>query len=402
MRLAAVTSQFPVQGDPNRGRPILQTLVALAKLVQLEVFVPNARYPGWLTPRSYHYGRPEDGSDQVDGLRAHYLTYPTLPMVGRLVNGLGAARALRAPLNSYRPDVVLSYWLYPDAYGAATVAHELGAPLVAGARGSDIRARDRISLALTRRVIERSARILTVSEDLRRIAIESFGASAGLTSTIPNGCDTKIFRLAPRAAARAALGISQDTRLILFVGRVVPAKGLRELTAAWLDLARVEPHVQLAVVGHGPLLQELAAQAAAAECAKSFHAPGALPAGDVATWMQACDVFCLPSHTEGYPNVLVEALACGRPVVATPVGGVNEIVDRDNGLLTPVGDAARLRAALQAALSRPWDESALSRRFARSWDDVARETLAVCEAARRGGPSGQASTQDRYSSQTTS
>jgi glycosyltransferase involved in cell wall biosynthesis len=381
LRLAAVTSQFPVEGDSNRGRPIVQTLAALAKLVQLEVFVPNARYPRWLTPRSYRYGRPAEHSREVEGLTAHYLTYPTLPVAGRVVNGYGAARSLRAPLRAYRPDVVLSYWLYPDAFGAAAVAKELAVPLVAGARGSDIRARDRVSLALTRRVLADSARILTVSEDLRRIAIERFGASPDLTSTIPNGCDTRIFRLGERAAARAALGIAPDAKLILFVGRLVHAKGLRELLAAWLELARAEPRLELAVVGQGPLLAELASGATAAQRAASFHSPGAVPADEVAAWMQACDAFCLPSHTEGYPNVLVEALACGRPVVATPVGGITEIVDRDNGVLTPVKDAPRLAAALHATLSRPWDEAALSRRFARSWEEVARETLAVCEAA---------------------
>jgi teichuronic acid biosynthesis glycosyltransferase TuaC len=381
LRVAAVTSQFPVDGDPNRGRPIVQTLAALAKLAQVEVFVPNARYPRWLAPRSYQYGRPADHRAEVEGLTTHYCTYGTLPIVGRVANGLGAARTLRGPLAVFRPDVLLSYWLYPDAFGAAVVATELGVPLVAGARGSDIRARDRISLLLTRRVLARSARILTVSEDLRRIAIERFGASAAFTSSVPNGCDTRIFRLGSRFAARAELGVPQDAKLILFVGRVVAAKGLRELATACLDAARTDPHVQLAIVGQGPLLAELSG-CMAQERAERFHAPGALPPNEVAAWMRACDVFCLPSHTEGYPNVLVEALACGRPVVATPVGGINEIVDTDSGLLTPVKDPVRLAAALRAALSRSWDEVALSRRFARSWDDVARETLAVCEAAR--------------------
>ena len=385
MRLAAVTSQFPVAGDPTRGRPIVQTLTALAKLVHVEVFVPNARYPRWLAPRSYHYGQPADDMANVDGLTVHYLTYPTLPVVGRLVNGYSAGKSLRNPLLRYRPDVVLSYWLYPDAFGAAAVAHELGVPLVAGARGSDIRARDRFSLALTRSVLTRSARILTVSEDLRSIAIERFGASAERTSTIPNGCDTRIFRLADRSVARAALGVPQDAKVILFVGRLVEAKGLRELMTAWLELARREPRLRLTAVGQGPLLAELASRAAAAQCAERFHAPGALAPSEVATWMQACDVFCLPSHTEGYPNVLVEALASGRPVVATPVGGIKEIVDADNGVLTPVRDASRLAAALSAALSRQWDEAALSRRFARSWDEVASETLAVCDGAWRDG-----------------
>jgi glycosyltransferase involved in cell wall biosynthesis len=305
-------------------------------------------------------------------------------------------------LRAHCPDVILAYWLYPDAFGAAAIAAELGVPLVAGARGSDIRARDRISLMLTRRAIANAARLLTVSGDLRRIAIDRFGAAADTTSIIPNGCDTRIFRLGSRAAARATLGIAEDARLILFAGRVVAAKGVRELLTAWIELSRTDPLLRLAVVGQGPLDAELSGRVRAAQLEHRYHAPGSLTAEQVAVWMQACDAFCLPSYTEGYPNVVVEALACGRPVVATHVGGIPEIVDRDNGVLTQPRDARSLAAALGATLTRSWDEDRLSRRFARSWDQVARETLAACEAAWRDRSSVRASTVDPSSSRTTS
>jgi glycosyltransferase involved in cell wall biosynthesis len=113
------------------------------------------------------------------------------------------------------------------------------------------------------------------------------------------------------------------------------------------------------------------------------HLPGTADAHQVAGWMRACDVFCLPSYTEGYPNVLVEALACGRPVVATPVGGIVEIVDDGNGLFVPPREVDALADGMARALRQSWDEAALSRRFMRSWTDVARETLEACEAARR-------------------
>jgi glycosyltransferase involved in cell wall biosynthesis len=100
--------------------------------------------------------------------------------------------------------------------------------------------------------------------------------------------------------------------------------------------------------------------------------------------MAAADLVTLPSYSEGHPNVLVEALACGRPVVATPVGGIPEVVDADCGVLVPVRDPAALAAGLADVLDRSWDESALARRFSRDWDAVAEDTLTACREAMAG------------------
>lgn len=400
MRIAVVTSQFPIAGDESRGRPILQTLAALARIADIRAFVPNARYPWWRKPRSYRYAAPPEGGAQIDGVAAQFVTYPTLPLVGRALNGYAVARALEAPIAEFAPDLVLAYWLYPDAFGAAIVANRLGLPFVAGARGSDVRARDRLTLALTRRALARADRVLTVSDDLRRLTVERLGVPAERVTTAPNGCDTSLFKLGSRGAARNALGLPLEGRCVLFVGRIVEAKGVRELCAAWLPLARRDPTLHLALVGDGPLREEARRGAAAAGVDARVHLPGVQDAATVSRWMRASDVVCLPSHTEGYPNVLVEALACGRPVVATPVGGILEIVTHENGILAPVGDIDALGAALDAALAKRWDEAALSSSCARSWNDVARETLAVCEDALR--VSVRAATEDRCSIRTTS
>jgi teichuronic acid biosynthesis glycosyltransferase TuaC len=275
--------------------------------------------------------------------------------------------------------------------------------LVSGARGSDLRARDRLSLMLTQRVLAQSAQVLTVSDDLRRIASERFGVNPQSATTIANGCNTRIFNLGDRAAARRALQLPEEGRLLVYVGRLVVLKGLRELLNAWAALAQTDPHLRIAFVGEGGLGEELAHSAKGTGMGDRVLMPGAASPAQVATWMRACNVFCLPSHTEGYPNVLVEALACGRPIVATPVGGIVEIVDDTNGVFHPVGDVAAIAHALQTALQRNWDEAALSRRFARSWDDVARETLSVCERTLPApGLSGRAASSDRSTSRTTS
>lgn len=378
MRLLIVTSQFPIAGEPNRGRPILQTVRALSRLAEVRVLSPIATYPRWARPRSYLF-RAADPAHVVPGLDVRYVEYPALPAVSRPFNGALCAHALHAPLRAFAPDVVLAYWLYPDAYGAMRAARHAGVPLVAGARGSDLRVRDAISRRLTQPVVRSARRLLVVSEDLGRVAVRDYGADPARIRAIPNGCDASIFHPQDRAAARAALGIDGEAELVVYVGRLVPEKGLRELLEATAALASSRPRLQLALVGDGPMRAELDARAAAAP--HRLHLPGAQDAPAVARWMAAADTVTLPSYSEGHPNVLVEALACGRPVVATPVGGIPEVVDAASGLLVPARDAQALAGGLREALERDWDVDALARRFSRDWDAVAADTLRACAEA---------------------
>lgn len=377
MRLLVVTSQFPIAGEPTRGRPIHQTVRELAKLADVRVVSPVAVYPRWAQPRSYLYRAPEKLALDCD---VEYVSYPALPAVSRPFNGWLAGRAIDAEVARFEPDVVLSYWLYPDAFGAMCAARRHGIPLVVGARGSDIRVRDTISRALTRRVVRTADRLLVVSEDLGRLAVSEYGADPARVSTIANGCDASVFHLADRDAARESLGIAADATLIIYAGRLVAEKGLRELIAATRRIAAERPNVALALIGAGPLAAELA-QTAAAAAPLRVHLPGAIAPDAVARWMTAANLFALPSYSEGYPNVLVEALACGRPIVATHVGGIPEIVDDTTGMLIAPRDEATLQRALIAVLNRNWDETRLSRRFSRDWATVAVETLAVCASA---------------------
>jgi len=376
MRLLIVTSQFPIAGEPNRGRPIHQTVRELSRLAQVRVLSPVASYPRWAQPRSYLY-RASDEHHSVPGCDVEYVRYPALPALSRPFNGRLCARAIAAPMRAFAPDLVLSYWLYPDAYGAMLAARRIGAPLVVGARGSDLRVRDAISRRLTRPVLRAARRLLVVSEDLGRVAERDYGADPDRIRTIPNGCDAAIFHPAVRGEARRALDLPADAEVVTYVGRLVPEKGLRELLLAAGQLRAARPRLQLVLVGEGPMHAELAALAAAGDLPVRFA--GTRPPAEVARWMCASDLVTLPSYSEGHPNVLVEALACGRPVVATPVGGIPEVVDAASGVLVPARDPAALADGLREALERGWDEAALARRFSRDWRQVAQDTLQACE-----------------------
>jgi teichuronic acid biosynthesis glycosyltransferase TuaC len=375
MRILVVTSQFPIAGEPNRGRPILQTVRELARLADVRVISPVATYPRWARPRSYLFRAPLP--QQVKDCDTEYVSYPALPMVSRPFNGHLCGMAIAEAMARFAPDVVLSYWLYPDAFGAMRAASRLGIPWVAGARGSDLRVRDAVSRVLTGQVVRRARRLLVVSEDLRRVAIERYGADAHRTITISNGCNAAIFHPASRSEARRQLGIDEGTRLVVYVGRLVPEKGLRELLEATAMLSQEHPRVELALIGDGPLRGELE-QSARRVAGVPVHLPGAMDASLVARWMAASDLVTLPSYSEGHPNVLVEALASGRPVVATHVGGIPEVVDASCGVLVAPRDADALSVALGQVLDREWDSDALARRFSRDWSGVARETLQVC------------------------
>jgi teichuronic acid biosynthesis glycosyltransferase TuaC len=212
------------------------------------------------------------------------------------------------------------------------------------------------------------------------VASVAYGADPRRVRVIANGCDAGIFRPQSRGAVRAALGIEPDARLVVYVGRLVAEKGLRELLAAAALLAAADPRLQFALVGEGPLRGELE-RWIAANPGTRVRLPGAQAPADVARWMAASDLVTLPSYSEGHPNVLVEALACGRPVVATPVGGIPEVVDAASGVLVKPRDVPALVEGLHDALMRDWSETALAARFSRDWAQVAADTLRACEEA---------------------
>ncbi|MGH8061494.1 MAG: glycosyltransferase, partial [Pseudoxanthomonas sp.] len=187
------------------------------------------------------------------------------------------------------------------------------------------------------------------------------------------------FHPGDRDAARTTFALPADAEVVLYVGRLVAEKGLRELMDATRLLASSRPALKVVLVGEGPLRGELVERIARDNLDVTLA--GAQPPMEVAHWMAAADLVTLPSYSEGHPNVLVEALACGRPVVSTPVGGIPEVVDAGSGLMVAVRDADALAAGLAAVLDRRWDEAALSRKFSRDWRQVARDTLIACDEA---------------------
>ena len=381
MRIAIVTPVFPNGAETYGGSPLYRTVLALQRLANVEVFCPRLRYPSWrfLQPRNWVYRRV-DPSFSPPNVTVHYVEYQALPLVTRPFTGLLCARSLRPALVKYRPEIIIAFCgIYPEGWAAARIGTSLGIPTILGTRGSDLlRIPERKTLKKINATLAGAAFVLTVSEHMRKIAMER-GVRSERVRTVHNGIDRSIFYPSDRAKARAELGIAPDAELLLFIGRFIPEKGVPELLDAVLRLVPSHPRIELACIGDDLMGGTLQRQEALASLNGRVRFLGILKAQEVARWLAAADVFCLPSHSEGCPNVVLEALACGRPVVATTVGGIPELVDSSCGILVPPRAPEQLALALAETLTRPWDAAAITARFARSWDDVARETFEVCQ-----------------------
>jgi glycosyltransferase involved in cell wall biosynthesis len=239
--------------------------------------------------------------------------------------------------------------------------------------------------------IRRAARVIAVADNLAERALAG-GVSPARLEIIANGVDADRFRPIDRDAARRALGIEQSGPLVLSVGHLSPRKGFQRVIAALPCILCAYPDAIVAIVG-GPGAEgnngsELRRKAADLGVAHRVIFVGPVPPERVALWLGAADVLALASAFEGCPNVVLEAMACGRPVVATRVGHVDAMVPSFAGVLFGASESDdALAQALLAALARSWDAQRIrDHASALSWESVAQRVaaqwrLAVSEAA---------------------
>jgi glycosyltransferase involved in cell wall biosynthesis len=327
--------------------------------------------------------RETDLSYSLPGLSTRYFEYPAIPLVTRPVNGFTCAHYLEPFIRAFQADVILNFLLYPAGFAALSVGRKLRIPVVLGSIGSDLTAiPDPLSGWLTRRALHGASGIIAKSQDLRARAV-GMGADPDTTHVVENGCDENIFFIRSRDAARHELNIPQAAELILFVGRMHRRKGIGELLEAVAALSPKRSNLRLVYVGDGPELKAMQETVHARGLAHRVEFAGACASGEVARWLAAANLLALPSYSEGCPNAVIEALSCGRSVVATAVGGVPDLVNRECGILVPVAQVAALKDALDTALDTVWNETAIAEVCRRSWKQVAQEMLAICEGSHR-------------------
>jgi glycosyltransferase involved in cell wall biosynthesis len=375
-RVVVFTTLYPNAAMPahgvfveNRLRHLVGTGDVTARVV--------APVP-WFPFRAAIFGRYAKnarvpGHENRAGLAIEHPRYLVIPKIGMLLTPLtlflAALPVLRRLQAETDFDLIDAHYFYPDGIAAAMLGRALNKPVTITARGTDINyvPRHRLPRRMILWAARQAAGIVAVSEALRR-AIIALGVPPQRVRTLRNGVDLAMFKPCDRDAIRATLDLDGPT--LLSVGHLIERKGNHLVIGALPQL----PGYRLLLAGEGPERAALEALAIGLGVADRVQFLGPIAHSDLAAIYSAADALVLASSREGWPNVLLEAMACGTPVVATNLWGAPEIVSRPEAGVLMAERSVDGVAAGVAALFRDLPERAATRRFAQAygWDETTR------------------------------
>jgi glycosyltransferase involved in cell wall biosynthesis len=386
LRVLAITKIFPNAAEPLAAPFNRQQFAALREHCDLRVMATIPWFPGaglmskWSTagklaevPR-----RETIAGIEVTHPRTLFVPKGAFASWGPLY-AASIAPALLAFRN--KVDVVLGSWAYPDGFAAVVAGKLLGVPSVVKLHGSDINIVAKLDGArkMSAWALPKAARVVAVSRPLADEVV-ALGVDRDRVRVVMNGVDGDLFKPGDRAAARKELGLPAGP-IAVYVGNLKPEKGVLDLGRAWSSVLAKVPDATLLFVGDGPLKGEL--ESMTNQHGERVRLIARQPLERVPLYMGAADIVVLPSHSEGTPNVVLEALASGRRVVATSVGGIPDLITSAKlGALVPSKDPDALAAALATALREPYDAREVAQLGARGgWAASASALHAVLSEA---------------------
>ncbi|HWO86329.1 MAG TPA: glycosyltransferase family 4 protein [Stellaceae bacterium] len=371
MRILTFTTLYPNLLQPQHGIFVetrLRKLVASGG-VGARVVAPCP----WFPFASARFGRYAvfariPSEETRHGLHVEHPRYPVFPRIGMSAAPLALCAAVlpllrRQIRDGHDFDLIDAHYFYPDGIGAVLLGRALGRPAIVTARGSDLNviAQHAVPIRWIRWASRHAEGLVAVSSGLKRRLVE-LGIGADRVRVLRNGVDLVLFHPRDREAARATLGLTRPS--VLAVGNLVALK------RHWLMLEAIRhlPQVELVIVGEGPERTRIENLARERKVADRVRLLGRVPQDRLPEIYSAADLLLLVSTHEGWPNVLLESMACGTAVVVSPMDGIADIVGTaDAGRIladvSPNGLAVAIRELLAAPPSR-----AATRLYAEQFD----------------------------------
>jgi len=380
LRLLTFTTLYPNAALPNQGifvenrlRHLTATGAAYATVMAPVPWFPsrNPRFGAWARhaaapARETRYG--------VSVLHPRYLTLPRIGMtLAPALLYAAAAGALRPLLRTgARVDLIDAHYLYPDGVAAVWLGQRFNLPVVLTARGSDVTQLPDYAIprALIRAAARRADAVITVSAGLKA-GLVALDVPAADVTVLRNGVDLAMFQPQDRTSSRAAWGVNGPT--LLSVGGLIPRKG-HDLT---IEALAALPGWTLLIAGDGPERVALVALAHSRGLADRVRLLGPVPHEQLASLYSAADISVLSSSREGWANVLLESMACGTPVVASPIPGNDEVVASPAaGMIAARRDPPAIAEAVRDLAARRLPREATAAYAAQfSWDATSQGQL---------------------------
>jgi glycosyltransferase involved in cell wall biosynthesis len=380
MRIGVLTTLWPLSTRPQEGLFALRRWQHMrARGHQVHVVHPLPWAPP-VGPRAWRELARVGAREALEGLEVEHPRYVHVPRAHLANARRAAAVGVRVLLARGRPEVAIADYAWPMALCAEALS-AAGVPLVVHGRGSDVlQVAGDTGLAPHLAAALRCAGTWCAVSRHLVARMDELGGAPGRGRLVPNGVDTRTFHLQDRAACRARLGLEPDGPLVLVVGHLIERKDPALALEAFARLAARRPAARLFFVGRGALRDALREQARRAGLEARVAFVGEVPAQRLAEWYGACDVLLLTSRREGRPNVVLEALACGRAVLATDAGGTAELLGGLEGSLCTSRDPAPLAQALDRLCDAPPDPLALRARVAGYGWEASCAALEACLA----------------------
>lgn len=361
MNILVLTTLYPNNVQHRHGIFIENRVKELVKRypdAKVKVIAPVPYFPSWLPIKGYkQYSAVALQETRLD-IDIFHPKYLVIPKVGMNITPYFLYRACLASIaeiqhDGFVIDVIDSHYFYPDGVVASWVGEKLNIPVMVTARGSDINtipdnaiAKKRIVKALTN--IQSSAAVSqALADEMVKLA-----PLAKQPIVLRNGVDLRFFN--PQACKpELPFSIKKREKLIVSVGNLIELKGHHLV----IDALMLLPHIKLIIIGDGILKGKLQQQVKKLGLEGRVHFTGNIQQQELPGYYASADVLVLASSREGMPNVLLESIACGTPVIATDVGGSKEVIDSPEvGELLSDRSSASIVKALTSVFSRELDK----------------------------------------------
>ena len=388
-RIVVLSSLFPNSHQPGAGLFIRERMFRVGRQLPLAVVSPVPWFPMQGLLRRWRPGfRPgAPARESQQGIDVWFPRFFSVPGLFKGLDGLmmalGAWPRLRRLRREGRLDVIDAHFAYPDGYAAVLLGRWLGVPVTVTLRGTEARhAKDPRLAGKLKWALQCASRVFSVSESLRQVAL-ALGVAPDHVRVVGNGVDLQKFAPMARSEARLALNLPPGAPVLVTVGALVERKGFHRVIELLPALRRRFPDLIYLVVGggspEGDWSARLKEQVGELGMGDAVRFLGPVAPDELRVPLSAANVFVLATSNEGWANVLLEAMGCGIPVVATDVGGNAEVISSPEfGTIVPFGDPQALQRAIELALTKPWDTAAILAHAQRNtWDQ--RVTVLVRE-----------------------
>jgi len=385
LEVAILATMFPSSSRPVYGTFVYECIKQITARCHFEVFSPTPWVPKLaFVPQRWASLLTLPRTEVFHSVTVHRPRF--LAFLRRLSFSFWGTSYYSSIKHLIKPgsfDLIHAHQVYPDGYAACLAKKYIKIPVIITIHG-ELSNPELNSISVKRKVkyaLNTADKVIIIGKFQKDLCLQLGLYNEKKLVNIPNGFDTEMFYPNDLIRMRSELGIPQRPKILCYVGHLYPPKGLSYLIKAIKSVVEKNRDILLCIVGDGPLKEELQDLTVSLKLSDNVLFVGQKERHEIPKWMNACDVFVLPSIKEGFPTVIPEALACGKPVVSTNIFGIPDIINSRNvGILVPPGNIKELAEAISKAIDIQWDSDIIIKKAEEyTWQSISMRLIECYE-----------------------